>query len=74
MPRSHKASRRSAARPRSSTLGRLDHWRADGTAKRSYPDRAAANRASLAARLEHGADVLPYRCSFCDRWHLGSER
>ncbi|MDA8275065.1 MAG: hypothetical protein M0029_06755 [Actinomycetota bacterium] len=74
MPRSRRPSRRSGGRPPARALGRLDHWRADGTAKHAFPDRASADRASLAARLEHGVDVLPYRCSFCDRWHLGSER
>ncbi len=43
-------------------------------AKRAYPDLASASRASLQVRLEHGVDVVPYRCSFCDRWHLGSQR
>jgi hypothetical protein len=31
-----------------------------------------ANRASLHHRMEDGADLDPYRCGYCDGWHLGN--
>ena len=51
-----------------------EHWRADGTAKSRFADADEANRASLQLRLEEGADLDPYECSFCHGWHLGSRR
>ncbi len=59
--------------PRSDTgaSGR-EHWRADGQPKTRFPTQEEANRSSLQARLERGADLDPYRCGFCGGWHLGN--
>jgi hypothetical protein len=51
-----------------------EHWREDGTPKSRFADEDDANRASLRLRLEEGADLDPYRCSFCHGWHLGSRQ
>jgi hypothetical protein len=51
-----------------------DHWRADGVPKARFPTQDEANRSSLRLRLEQGADLDPYLCSFCNGWHLGSRR
>ncbi len=51
-----------------------EHWREDGTAKSRFADADGANRASLRLRLEEGADLDPYPCSYCHGWHLGSRR
>jgi hypothetical protein len=48
-----------------------DHWRADGRPKVRFATEADANRESLRLRLEEGADLDPYPCSFCGDWHLG---
>ena len=48
-----------------------DHWRADGLPKVRFSTEADANRESLRLRLEEGADLDPYPCSFCGDWHLG---
>ena len=45
-----------------------------GTAKTRFADEDEANRSSLRLRLETGADLDPYRCSFCGGWHLGGRR
>jgi hypothetical protein len=49
-----------------------EHWRADGRPKVRFATRDEANRSSLRLRLEEGADLDPYRCSFCGGWHLGT--
>jgi hypothetical protein len=49
-----------------------EHWRQDGQPKSRFADRDEANRAALHLRLEAGADLDPYQCSFCDGWHLGN--
>jgi hypothetical protein len=51
-----------------------EHWRADGQPKARFATRDEANRSSLRLRLEEGADLDPYQCSFCGDWHLGSRR
>ena len=53
---------------------RREHWKADGTPKVRFPSSDDANRASLRARLEAGADLLPSPCHFCGGWHLGNQR
>jgi hypothetical protein len=49
-----------------------EHWRADGVPKTRFATREEANRSSLQARLERGADLDPYQCGFCGGWHLGN--
>ena len=49
-----------------------EHWRADGLAKTRFATPDEANRSSLQARLERGADLDPYQCTFCHGWHLGN--
>jgi hypothetical protein len=49
-----------------------EHWRADGQPKSRFATQDEANRSSLQARLERGADLDPYRCGFCGGWHLGN--
>jgi len=62
-------------RPADGVSGKArEHWREDGTAKSRFADADEANRASLRLRLEEGADLDPYECSFCNGWHLGSRR
>ena len=51
-----------------------EHWRADGQPKTRFPSQDEANRSALRLRLEHGADLDPYRCGFCGGWHLGNRR
>ncbi len=51
-----------------------EHWRSDGTPKTRFATEEDANRSSLRLRLEEGADLDPYRCSFCAGWHLGNRR
>jgi len=54
--------------------GGREHWRADGAPKARFTSSDDANRASLQFRLEEGADLDPYRCSYCSGWHLGTHR
>lgn len=72
------AKRRRRARGPRSTGGvpgtAREHWREDGTAKSRFASEDDANRASLQLRLEEGADLDPYQCSFCHGWHLGGRR
>ncbi len=49
-----------------------EHWRADGQPKTRFATQDEANRSSLQARLERGADLDPYQCTFCGGWHLGN--
>jgi hypothetical protein len=49
-----------------------EHWRSDGQPKSRFATQDEANRSSLQARLERGADLDPYRCGFCGGWHLGN--
>jgi hypothetical protein len=49
-----------------------EHWRADGQPKARFPTQDEANRSALRLRLEQGADLDPYRCGFCQGWHLGN--
>ncbi len=51
-----------------------EHWRADGQPKTRFDHQDDANRSSLRLRLEEGADLDPYRCSFCGGWHLGNRQ
>ena len=51
---------------------RLDHFRADGSAKTRFGSQDEAERAALQARLDHGTDLGSYRCEMCGGWHLGS--
>lgn len=67
------ASRRRLRRRERPLRTRLSHWRADGQAKVRYSSEADANSAALGYRLEHGSELLPYRCEFCSGWHLGAE-
>lgn len=70
-----KARRRSRTRPVGNPEDRgggiRDHWRSDGRPKVRFPTEDDANRASLRLRLDEGADLAPYPCSFCGGWHLG---
>ena len=70
--------RRPHGRPRDPDAGGggggREHWRADGAPKVAYPSADDANRAALQARLEHGADLDPYACGICHRWHLANRR
>lgn len=50
---------------------RLSHWRHDMSPKTRFASEADANRAALQARLEHGTDLVAYRCEYCGGWHLG---
>ncbi len=52
-------------------LGR-EHWRADGQEKTRFPTADEANRSALRLRLESGADLHPYPCTWCGGWHLGN--
>lgn len=52
-------------------LGR-EHWRADGQEKTRFPTADEANRSALRLRLESGADLHPYVCTWCGGWHLGN--
>ncbi len=54
--------------------GPREHWRADGAPKVAYGSADEANRAAFQARLEHGVDLDPYRCSICSQWHLANRR
>jgi hypothetical protein len=54
--------------------GGREHWRSDGQPKVRFDSPEEANRSSLQARLERGADLDPYRCSLCSGWHLGNRR
>jgi hypothetical protein len=49
-----------------------EHWRADGSPKVRFDEQADANRSALRLRLEEGADLDPYLCSYCGGWHLGN--
>ncbi len=51
-----------------------EHWRVDGQPKTRFATQDEANRSSLQRRLEEGADLDPYQCSFCGGWHLGNRR
>jgi hypothetical protein len=62
---------RGPAGPPSGGVGR-EHWRADGQPKTRFASEHEANRSALQLRLEQGADLDPYRCGFCDGWHLGN--
>ena len=53
---------------------RREHWREDGRAKARFAAQADANRWALQMRLEEGADLHPYQCSYCGDWHLGTRR
>jgi hypothetical protein len=73
MAKARRGRRRGTAR-QSPSAGRSlrAHWRADGTEKTRFPTADAANRATLQARLENGADLDPYPCPYCDGWHLAN--
>jgi hypothetical protein len=69
--------RRGGKRPRpasttSPVASGREHWRGDGQPKTRFASGDEANRASLQARLERGADLDPYQCRFCGGWHLGN--
>lgn len=66
------ASRRRLRRREAPRRTRLSHWRTDGQAKVRYATESDANRAALGYRLEHGTDLMPYRCEICGGWHLGT--
>jgi hypothetical protein len=66
------ASRRNVRRRETPRRTRLSHWRADGQPKVRYASEADANRAAFGYRLDHGAELLPYKCEFCGGWHLGT--
>ncbi len=66
--------RRGRRPPRPGAGAGREHWRADGQPKARFANPEDANRSSLRLRLEEGADLDPYRCSFCDGWHLGNRR
>jgi hypothetical protein len=53
---------------------RREHWREDGRPKARFAAQADANRWALQMRLEEGADLHPYPCSYCGGWHLGTRR
>lgn len=54
--------------------GRREHWRADGEPKTAYTSAADADRYALQALLHDGAQLEPYVCGICGRWHLGNRR
>jgi hypothetical protein len=66
--------RNRSARPPLSPSGgpAREHWRADGQPKTRFATQDEANRSSLQARLDRGADLDPYRCGLCGGWHLGN--
>jgi len=66
--------RRPSGTDRPDTGGSREHWRADGLPKTRFDRAEDANRASLRLRLEDGADLDPYRCGYCQGWHLGNRR
>jgi hypothetical protein len=66
------ASRRRLRRRERPRRTRLSHWRADGQPKVRYAAEDEANRAGLSYRLDHGVDLMSYRCEFCGGWHLGA--
>jgi hypothetical protein len=66
------ASRRRVRRTEAPRRTRLSHWRADGQPKVRYRSESEANRASFGYQLEHGSELAPYRCEFCEGWHLGA--
>ncbi len=66
------ASRRRLRRSGAPRPVRLPHFRADGEPKTRYRSEADANRAAFTARLDHGVDLVAYRCEFCGGWHLGN--
>lgn len=66
--------RRRTARVTDPGQERREHWRSDGQPKTRFANQEDANRASLRLRLEEGADLDPYRCGYCNGWHLGSRR
>jgi hypothetical protein len=68
--RGGKRSRR-PTEPAPGGVGR-EHWRADGQPKTRFASEDEANRSALRLRLEQGADLDPYRCGFCQGWHLGN--
>jgi hypothetical protein len=70
--RGRRPSRRTA--PSDAVPTGREHWRADGQPKTRFPSQDEANRSALRLRLEHGADLDPYRCGFCGGWHLGNRR
>jgi hypothetical protein len=39
--------------------------------KKSYPDEKFAKRVAARMREERGADVRPYGCRHCGRYHIG---
>jgi hypothetical protein len=50
----------------------LSHWRSDGQPKVRFATESEANKAAFGYRLEHGTDLLAYRCEICGGWHLGT--
>ncbi len=66
------ASRRRLRRSSAARPVRLPHFRADGAPKTRYRSEADANRAAFTYRLDHGVDLVAYRCEFCGGWHLGN--
>jgi hypothetical protein len=72
MAKARRGRRRPGRQPDRSTPVRRDHWRADGQPKSRFATQAEANRWTLQMRLEEGADLDPYPCSFCAGWHVGS--
>ncbi len=70
--RGGKQHRQRPSRPSSSGGTGREHWRADGQPKTRFSTQDEANRSSLQARLERGADLDPYQCGFCGGWHLGN--
>lgn len=69
-----KARRHRPHRARSTPTGGLgrEHWRADGQAKTPFATVDEANRSAMGLRMETGADLDPYRCTWCGAWHLGT--
>lgn len=54
--------------------GGREHWRADGEPKAAYATAAEADRYALEVLLHDGAQLEPYTCGICGRWHLGNRR
>jgi hypothetical protein len=48
-----------------------EHFRSDGTPKRPFPTREAADRHARRHRHDH---LTIYHCSFCDGYHFATRR
>jgi hypothetical protein len=64
-------------RDRERQMRAAGHLKADGSYKRPYHSKQAAkrwlkpNRGWSGTGLTRAKDLEPYRCRFCDLWHIG---